>query len=98
MGKVTCTLGKVITNLNDKFKVLNKDEQKIEKTFCHICDEDHREEYISRKVPKQKEINESLKREIEGRMLQIDVSRKVIKISDSEKDNHVILDYIKDEK
>jgi len=64
LGKVSCTLGKVIVNLNDKFRVLNKDEQNIGKTFCHICDEDHREEYISKRIPKDSSVTESMKLEI----------------------------------
>ena len=38
-----------------------------------------------------------MKLDIEKRMLNLDVERKIIRILDSEKDNHVLLDYTKEE-
>jgi hypothetical protein len=92
MDKVQCTLGKVIVNLNQKLKVMNKDEQKIEKTFCHICDEDHREEYISAKFPPEFKLTESVKRAIMEQGLWISDTGSMVRILDKDKDNYVLLD------
>jgi hypothetical protein len=92
MAKVQCTLGKVIVNLNEKLKVMNKDEQNIEKTFCHICDEDHREEYITHKFNKEFNFDERFRVLMREQGVYCEEKERIIRISDTDKDNHVFLE------
>ena len=77
---------------------MNKDEQKIEKTFCHICDEDHREEYVSARYNVKKfqllksSEGEMIKDIIKAQKLGFDDKDNTVRISDKEKDNHILLD------